>query len=52
MTTHGRGRQRNQNFPGVDSTVDVRDVAGETNSVARTFAVSPVSDGRALTSAP
>jgi hypothetical protein len=42
----------NRNFPGQDSTVDVTRDAGRTDSVARTFAVSPVSDGQALTTAP
>lgn len=52
MTTHGRDRWGNRNFLDVDSTVDVRDDAGGTSSVARTFAVSPASDGSALTTAP
>ena len=42
----------NRNFPGQDSTVDVTRDARKMDSVARTFAVSPVSDGLALTTAP
>ena len=42
----------NRNFPGQDSTVDVTRDARKMDSVSRTFAVSPVSDGQALTTAP
>ncbi|HWJ22827.1 MAG TPA: hypothetical protein VNS52_10795 [Gemmatimonadaceae bacterium] len=42
----------NRNFPGKDSTVDVTRDARKMDSVARTLAVSPVSNGQALTTAP